>query len=168
MKTEWKDVPGVEGVQASSTGKLRKYVLMKHRRQYLRCNITKNTGGYLVCFKGRPWPAHILVGKAWVSNPDNLPFINHKNGNKKDNRPENLEWCTTSYNTSHAIYELGHRTNFGLKPVNIYFNRKLIKACRSVQQAARYLNCKSSQVSRVCSGERSHYDGYRIEYAETC
>lgn len=46
---------------------------------------------------------HRLVGLLFIENPDNLPEINHKDGNKENNKVGNLEWCTSSQNKRHAI-----------------------------------------------------------------
>ena len=52
---------------------------------------------------------HRLVAAAFVPNPDGGWEINHKDGDKKNNRADNLEWCTKSYNQRHATHVLGKR-----------------------------------------------------------
>lgn len=46
---------------------------------------------------------HRLVAEAFIPNTDNLPFVNHKDGNKQNSAIANLEWVTASQNTRHAV-----------------------------------------------------------------
>ena len=41
---------------------------------------------------------HRIIAETWIPNEKNLPFVNHKNGNRSDNRVSNLEWTTVSEN----------------------------------------------------------------------
>ena len=63
--------------------------------------------------KRKGYKIHRLVAQAYIPNPLNLPEINHKNGNKGDNRVENLEWCTRKENLEHGykITPMAKRTN---------------------------------------------------------
>lgn len=55
---------------------------------------------------------HVLVARAFHSNPENKKCVNHKNGDKLDNYYTNLEWATYSENNKHA-FEIGVRCNKG-------------------------------------------------------
>lgn len=68
----------------------------KNSKKYWRVGIQING-------KQKHVSIHRLVATAFLPNPENLPQINHKDGNKDNNHVSNLEWCTQSYNQQHAI-----------------------------------------------------------------
>lgn len=60
--------------------------------------------GYLqvACGKNFKADVHRLVAKKYVRNPDNLPQVNHIDGNKLNNHADNLEWVSAKENMEHA------------------------------------------------------------------
>jgi len=61
-----------------------------------------NRGYYSVGIRRKTHMVHRLVAQAFIPNPDNKPFVNHKDGNKLNNHVDNLEWCTCAENNAHA------------------------------------------------------------------
>lgn len=53
--------------------------------------------------KKKGFMVHRLVAQTFIPNPKHLPIVNHIDGNKINNRVENLEWVTQSQNRRHAI-----------------------------------------------------------------
>lgn len=125
MTKEWRDIPGWEGTyQVSNEGAVMRLAGSPYCRtnRTLR-NIKSSTGYFYVNFTNssehRHKHIHRLVALAFLEpQPTPEHEINHINGNKADNRPENLEWVTRSQNIKHAFDTGLHPINEGINASN--------------------------------------------------
>jgi hypothetical protein len=111
MSEEWRDIPGFEGkYQVSTLGNVRSIDRTVGSRVYsgriLRPRLEKRGYLRLTLSSGsfrKTDSVHRLVAIAFIENPQNLPAVNHIDGNKTNNKLENLEWVTHSQNSNHAV-----------------------------------------------------------------
>jgi len=109
---------------------------------------------------------HRLVGIAFILNPENLPQINHKDGNKLNNHVDNLEWCNNSYNQKHA-WDNGLHTR--IIPPNISLTREQAKEIRdkykcgntSQRKLAIEYNVSKTTIADLLNGK--HYNHDKVE-----
>lgn len=91
---------------------------------------------------------HRIVAKCFIENPEGLTEVNHKDGNKKNNNVENLEWCTRSENNRHA-FKTGLRSYEELKAMAKmprYTRRKLTsEQVREIRKS----NKSDTELSRI-------------------
>jgi hypothetical protein len=150
----WKDVVGYEGYyQVSSLGNIKgvdRWVSKTvgsdifFKGKILRQNTTRY--GYMEIGLGKGkegkkyFKVHRLVAEVFIPNPLNLPQVNHINGIKEDNRPENLEWCTAKYNMNHAV-EIGlHSDGIGENNVSAVLTENQVREIRASKKYRGYMN----------------------------
>lgn len=81
--------------------------IYSHKTNKILTGTIYNTGYKMVRLtiegKKKGYAIHRLVAQTFIPNPDNLPVVNHKDGNKLNNHMNNLEWVSQSKNRQHAI-----------------------------------------------------------------
>lgn len=187
MATEWKTIPNFDDYKISNNGEvisIVRYVYSKKEKTvvpFYREKVLKqfkNRGGYMcvgIGSKGnrKTMKIHRLVATAFIPNPQNLPEVNHKDGDKTNNCVNNLEWCTASENVRHA-YRTGIQPR-SPKRINLFMkNRKensvavclaspdgLTEKFSSIQKCAEALGIDRSTVSKAISKNKK-IKGYKI------
>ena len=110
--------------------------------------------------RGTTTYVHRMVAKTWIDNPNHCEQVNHINGDKDDNRVENLEWVTQSENIRHA-YRTG--LNKHVTPVCIPETGEVFE---SQSECARRIGGLQGSIARCLTGRQSTHRGYHFEYVE--
>ena len=182
MKGEiWKDIEGYEGLyQVSNMGRVKSLERMKWCGLNGGCyrivpeKIMKGVGdgnGYLqvgLYREGKRKKCRInrLVAQAFLENPDNLPEVNHKDENKKNNCVDNLEWCSHSYNMTYnsRAKKVGKKNS---KPVySIDKESGLITYWESIREASRQLGISKGNICSCLKGKMKSIGGFYWIYAD--
>jgi len=148
-------------------------------RKFLKPNL--DSDGYLKLDlgKGRTRTIHRLVATTFIPNPENLPQVNHEDGDKFNNYASNLVWCDSAYNNKHAYY-IG--LNYYREPPHFYGKDhpmakgviqltintlEVLNTFDTITEAALSVGKPNghSNIASCCHGRRGKAYGYRWRFA---
>ena len=169
----FKDIKGYEGkYQISNMGRVKSlcsYNVTEERilKQYRHAN----TPYLFVCLSQgfinenkrtvyKNHDVHRLVAEAFIDNPDQLPFVNHKDENPTNNKASNLEWCTPKYNSNYGSIKVKQ-----CKKVYRYTpSGQFVKCFPSVRSAAEAVGGYAGNITTCCQGKMKTAYGFVWEY----
>ena len=173
----WKDVPGYIGLyKVSNYGRLKS---VKKQLVLKTCGSGNRYKTVSLC-KGmrKTFRLHRLVAAAFIPNPDNKPCVDHIDGDKSNNRADNLRWVTTKENCNNPITKSRLNKKIGeymvgrlgglhqrAKQIAMYsICGDLIKTFLSVKDAQRETGLNDSNIVKCCKGIKKTCGGYIWAY----
>ena len=176
-KEIWKDIKGYEGYyQVSNLGKVRsldRFINGNNCKRLKKGKILKpfvNNRGYELVIlslrqKTKHFQIHRLVAETFIPNPDNLPCVNHKDENPKNNKIDNLEWCTVKYNINYGT-AIKRRVEKRSKPIIQYDkNFNIVAEWKSCTEPPKE-KYDYSAITKCCKNIYKTHKGYIWRYKE--
>ena len=175
----WKDIPNYESLyQASNLGRIRsldhvrkngtnEYIqkgkilkFNKNNSEYYRVRLSKN--GVVKTYR-----VNRLIALTFINNPLNKKTVNHKDGNKLNNKVSNLEWATHKEQTKH-MHEVLKVPYSDCKYCHEANKKKIIrddnKIYNSLKEAKKDLKNKNAHITEVCQGKLNKTCGHSFKY----
>ncbi len=175
---EWKPIKDFEGYFINVDGQVKSKRSFKGTKEII-LKPSKNQQGYItynLMKNGKVYrkPLHRLLMETFIPNINNLPCINHIDGNILNNSLDNLEWCSYSHNNKEA-YRLGLKKPAWLgkfdknhpnsKKVNQYdLNNNFIKQWNCISSIEKELGISITSIINCCSGRSKSAGKYKWRY----
>ena len=163
----WKNIECFEQYSVSNLGNVRNNQTgrilkpRKHTGGYMRVMLCKDKKHY-------DYYIHRLVAMAFISNPKNLPEVNHKDEDKTNNVVENLEWCDRIYQVNYGtcyerMVETQRKTSKHSKPVKCIETGVVYI---SLHEAERETGILYTLICHALNGRQKTAGGYHWEYVD--
>ena len=174
MREIWKDIPNYEGYyQISNLGNVKSLIGWSYsekcyikREKILKPNLREYKQIVLIKNKKREYHyIHRLVAQAFVPNPNNLSYVNHKDENKYNNNADNLEFCSHQYNDCYGTKL--DRQSIALTKYNILqydANGNLIKKWFNIREIVRKMGYSKTNIQHCCMKKCKTAYGFICEY----
>lgn len=153
----WKKIKNKENYSVNEKGQIKNDKTNRILKPH------KGTSGYYQIMLGRktsPLYVHRLVAETFIENPNNLPQVDHINGNKLDNRVENLRWVSVSENCWSFGYK--DRIENRKKKIIAEKNGKTI-IFNSRNEAAEFFECHKSQIKYNWRYKKGNKKGWLLK-----
>ena len=134
MEEIWKDIPELNGkYQCSNYGRIRRVNKDPRVEKYKVLKLQTTKDGYLSVNPTTTYRklVHRIVAQLFIDNPNNYPYVNHKDFNTKNNIVDNLEWVTPSGNSKHS----NDNNRLGRMNTSV-IDKSTGKVYKSIKQAA--------------------------------
>ena len=127
-------------------------------------NYKPHHSGYIyVRVNYQKYALHRLVASTFLDNPENKDIVNHKDGNKINNKVDNLEFVTIKENCLHK-YKTNLVKKYTRKIGQYDLNNNLIKEFESIKAAMDELNIYT--IKKVLYGEQKTAGGFIFKYLD--
>ena len=168
---DWKPIKGFDGYFINDLGEIKSIRTFKGTQERI-LKSSKNQQGYItynLMRGGKVFrkPLHRLLMETFKPNKDNLPCINHIDGNILNNSLDNLEWCTYGHNEKEA-YRLGLKKPRikEKKIVQLTKDYKIVTFWKSANEIKRQLGYSVGNICEVCNCNRKSAYGYIWRYVK--